>query len=515
MEMEQSGMFMPAQTVGTVLCCICGVAMPPNPANMCVRCLRSRVDITEGLIRHAAIVYCPECHSYLQPPRTWIRGLEPESKELLAFCLRRLRLPQRRIRLVHAEFIWTEPHSKRLRLRLRVQAEALHGAILEQAHMVELTVHDRLCDNCTRAQANPDQWSAVVQLRQLVQHRRTFFYLEQLILRHGAAVRAIRIAEADHGLDFFFGSRSHATKFVDFINGVAPIRFRNDKQLVSHDVKSSVYNYKHTFSVEISPVCREDLICLPPKLANALGNLGPLVLCTRVTNSIALLDPLTLRSAFLDANQYWRAPFKSLLTSRQLVEYIVLDIEVESAEVHIGGSKYVMAHAQVARITDFGKNDTMFTIRTHLGHLLNPGDYALGYDLYSANNNDFDIDQHKNLVLPETILVKKSYQEKQSKKRGKARTWKVKNLNMEVDTTSKGRNDEKRNTEYEEFLRDLEENPEMRFNISLYRNKEYQPSEAASTADGDDIPSIPLEELLADLDLSEDEGNQNGENMDE
>ncbi|CAL9114334.1 unnamed protein product [Musa textilis] len=515
-DLSASGMFVPSQTVGTVLCCICGVAMPPNPANMCVRCLRSRVDITEGLTRHAAVVHCPECRSYLQPPRTWIRGLEPESKELLAFCLRRLRLPLRRVRLVHAEFIWTEPHSKRLRLRLRVQAEALHGAILEQSHLVELTVHDRLCDACSRSQANPDQWSAAVQLRQHVSHRRTFFYLEQLILRHSAAARALRIAETDHGLDFFFGSRSHALKFVDFVTGVAPVRSRSDKQLVSHDPKSNLYNYKHTFSVEICPVCREDLICLPPKLANALGNLGPLVLCTKVTNSIALVDPFTLRSAFLDANQYWRSPFKALLTSRQLVEYIVLDVEVESAEVSVGGFRYMLAHAQVARVADFGKNDTMFTIKTHLGHLLNPGDYALGYDLYAANSNDFEIEQHKGLILPEALLVRKSYQEKRSKNRGKARSWKLKSLSMDVDTTSKSRADEeKRNTEYEEFLRDLEENPEMRFNISLYRNKEYQPSEMASTADGEDVPSIPLEELLADLDLSEDEESEEADHMKE
>ncbi|WOL20617.1 60S ribosomal export protein NMD3 [Canna indica] len=467
--------------MGTVLCCICGVAMPPNPANMCVSCLRSRVDITEGLRRHAAIHYCPECHSYLQPPHTWIRGLEPESHELLAFCLRRLCLPLLRLRLVHSEFIWTEPHSKRLRLRAKVQAEMIHGAILEQSHFVELTIHDRLCDSCTRVQANPDQWTAAVQLRQHVSHRRTFFYLEQLILRHSAALRAVRIAEADHGLDFFFSSESHANKFVQFIN------------------------------VEISPVCREDLICLPPKLSNALGNLGPLVLCTKVTNSIALLDPISLWSAFLDAKQYWRTPFRALLSSRQLVEYIVLDVEVESAEVAIGGSKYMMAHAQVAQVADFGNNDTMFTIRTHLGHILNPGDYALGYDLYVANHNDFEIDQYRGrLVLPEVVLVKKSYQEKRLKHRGKPRAWKLKSLNMELDTTSKGRADEeKRNTEYEEFLRDLEENPELRFNISLYRNKEYQPSEMASTADGDDVPAIPLEELLAELDLSEeDEENQ-------
>ncbi|MFS8018372.1 putative ribosomal export protein Nmd3 [Helianthus anomalus] len=37
----------------------------------------------------------------------------------------------------------------------------------------------------------------------------------------------------------------------------------------------------------------------------------------------------------------------------------------------IGGSKYVMADAKVAaRVSDFGKNDTMLFVRTHLGHLL-------------------------------------------------------------------------------------------------------------------------------------------------
>ncbi|GAB2237378.1 hypothetical protein Droror1_Dr00015280 [Drosera rotundifolia] len=71
---------------------------------------------------------------------------------------------------------------------------------------------------------------------------------------------------------------------------------------------------------------------------------------------------------------------------------------------------------------------------------------------------------------------------------------------------SRGKVDtEKMNNEYEEFLRDLEENPELRFNISLYRNMEYQPSEAKTTADGEDVPSMPLEELLADLELDDDE----------
>ena len=184
------------------------------------------------------------------------------------------------------------------------------------------------------------------------------------------------------------------------------------------------------------------------------------------------------------------------------MEYIVLDVEIISSEVNVGGSKYVLADAQVARVSDFGKNDTIFNIRTHLGHLLNPGDYALGYDLYGANSNDIEIEKHKGLVIPEAILIRKSYEEKRQKKRGKPRAWKLKSLDMEVDERNRT-DQEKINSEYEQFLKDLEENPELRFNISLYRNKDYQPSEMTSVADGDDVPSIPLDELLADLDLSE------------
>lgn len=40
------------------------------------------------------------------------------------------------------------------------------------------------------------------------------------------------------------------------LQGCVPCRFRADKQLVSHDIHTSTYNYKYTFSVEIVPVCK-------------------------------------------------------------------------------------------------------------------------------------------------------------------------------------------------------------------------------------------------------------------
>ncbi|CAN1134680.1 60S ribosomal export protein NMD3 [Linum perenne] len=506
MDAQDAGMFMVHQTVGTVLCCKCGIPMQPNAANMCVTCLRSEVDITEGLQKHVIIMYCPECECYLQPPKTWIKA-QWESKELLVFCVKRLK-NLNRVKLINAEFVWTEPHSKRIKVRLIVQKEVLNGAVLEQTYVVEYVQQDHMCEACSRVAANPDQWVAAVQLRQHVSHRRTFFYLEQLILKHDAASRAIKIRQMDQGIDFFFGNRSHAVKFLEFLGKVTPVKSRNDKQLVSHDVKSSTYNYKFTFSVEISPICREDLICLPRKAAVSLGNLGPLVICTKVTNNIALLDPFTMRHCFMDADQYWRWNFKSLLTSRQLVEYIVLDIDIPHPriEANIAGTSYLMADVQVARLSDFGKNDNMFFIKTHLGHLLNPGDHALGYDVSGANSNDNELEKYKGLVLPEAILIKKSYEEARQRKRGKPRSWKLKSLNMEVDETTRGRVDpDKGHSEYEQFIRDLEENPDLLDKMTIYRNKEYQPSEMGSVTDGEEVPLVPIEELLADLELMSDE----------
>ena len=41
--------------------------------------------------------------------------------------------------------------------------------------------------------------------------------------------------------------------------------------------------------------------------------------------------------------------------------------------------RYALAEAQVARMSDFGKNDTVLYVRTHLGNVLKPGGaYACG-----------------------------------------------------------------------------------------------------------------------------------------
>ena len=45
---------------------------------------------------------------------------------------------------------------------------------------------------------------------------------------------------------------------------------------------------------------QDDLVFVPSKLASSLANVGPLALCTRVTNAVTLMDPDSLRSAAME-----------------------------------------------------------------------------------------------------------------------------------------------------------------------------------------------------------------------
>ena len=177
---------------------------------------------------------------------------ELESKELLTFCVKKVK-GLSKVKLVDAGFIWTEPHSRRLKLKLTIQAEVLNGAILQQTFVVEVrsrrrgarrrsaacgtarrltrrppraapqfVVEPHMCEQCQRSNTNSEVWTAcvqarsparrrsgaqrkqpyvqggalrarqahaappVTQIRQKVEHKRTFLFLEQLILKVGS-----------------------------------------------------------------------------------------------------------------------------------------------------------------------------------------------------------------------------------------------------------------------------------------------------------------------------------------
>ena len=69
------------------------------------------------------------------------------------------------VKLVDAGFIWTEPHSRRLKVKLTVQGEVLNGAILQESLVIEYIVETHMCPDCARVAANPNVWNACAQVR--------------------------------------------------------------------------------------------------------------------------------------------------------------------------------------------------------------------------------------------------------------------------------------------------------------------------------------------------------------
>lgn len=484
---------------GNILCCKCGTPIQPNPANMCVACIQTEVDITEGIPKQAVVYFCKSCERYLNPPDKWI-VCTLESKELLALCLKRLK-GLNRVRLIEAVFVWTEPHSRRLKLKLTIQKEVLGGAVLQQVFVVEYQVNTQMCTDCHRTEAK-DFWRAVVQVRQKATHKKTLFYLEQLILRYNAHASTVSIKAVTGGMDFFFDSKQDARKMVVFLQSVVPCRYITSQQLISHDTHCNTYNYKHTFAVEVAPICKDDVVCLPSKLAHSLGGMAQICICTRITEHIHLIDPFSSQIAEVSSQMYWRDPFGSLCTTKHLQEYVVMNTELllDSEKRKFSGQgamsqKHVMADAWVVKSAELGLDESTTHCRTHLGHLLNPGDTSLCFDMENANINDANFEKFKGSV-PDVVIVRKLFATKETRIR--KRKWKLRRLEAIVEDA--GSSDVDR--DYTDFLDDLEEDPNLRQNVHIYRDRDKVAVDADDT-DDDECPKISLQEMLEDLHLDD------------
>ena len=488
-------------TLLRILCCNCGAAIDGSLAAgaLCNDCIKLTVDITQGVPREAILLTCRDCERWLQPPSQWVSAAL-ESRELLALCLKKLTGLQK-IRIIDASFIWTEPHSRRIKVKIVVQQEVFEGSILQQSFEVEYVVNYKQCPDCAKSYT-ANVWRAVVQVRQKVPHKRTFLYLEQLILKHSAHRDAINIKEVKDGLDFFFSQRNQAEKFVDFLSSVAPVRKKTSQELISVDIHTSSKSYKFTFSMELVPICKDDLVALPIKLAKQAGNIAPLTLCYRVGTSLNLLDPQTLQVADISPAIYWRSPFSSLADVQELVEFVVMDIEFTAVE----RGRFRLAEATVARASDLGTNDTTYFTRTHLGGILHPGDSVLGYHISGTNfnNPNFEAIEESN-TTPDVVLVKKSYARK---KKNKSRDWRVKRMKKDEGELLPRKQDRERlERDFEMFLQEVAEDRELQDTIKLYKSQKQpdrmegidQSVAETSEEEEDDLPKIETE-LLEDFD---------------
>jgi nonsense-mediated mRNA decay protein 3 len=217
----------------------------------------------------------------------------------------------------------------------------------------------------------------------------------------------------------------------------------------------------------LNPICKDDLVLLPRKTAQQCRNIARLVLCSRTTSMLHIVDPLTGQKAQVTNEKYWKFPFFSLQTSPNMIEFIVLNVEpVDYSHTSItttntattsGSKKNVMADIEVARISDFGINDTIFQVRSHLGNILHAGDMVKGYDLSTTvfGISSFMYSSYHRDDLPDIILVRKVYpRERKTISKEKQR--------LETKRTGKINKNEaaKMEKEFEAFMEEYEQDKE-------------------------------------------------------
>ena len=466
-------------TYSKIVCCICGVSMNANSTGICDACEKKSVDITSGITKESTITYCRTCERYKRPP--WIK-CSRESSDMMNLCLSKIK-GLNKVQVIDSSFIWTEPHSKEIKIKLSIQKE-INKNLFSTSFIVVFKEEWTQCEDCKKT-FTPHTWKAAVQIRQKVNHKRTFLYLEQIILKHKAQTKALSIKEHPEGVDFYFANKAQANSFASFIREFLPCQTKLSRQLITVDDKSNEAVYKETLKLEIAPVCQEDLIVLNEEQYKKLGSIGPVLLCYKQLNNLQFIDPITFEIIELDNNTYWRYGLKSYIDRKCLSEFLILSCEEEIDYKSLSNKnsqtsnkrqykkiKRSNNNQETMEVEDNKLNTTNTTIKTNitnkslynqqldkkldekkmkivnikcvrnnekddktiieirscLGRKMHPGDIYYGYDLTRINlREDLEgILAKKADKIPDIVLVKKKYNNYK-------KIFKLKHLDMDVD----------------------------------------------------------------------------------
>ena len=473
-------------TYSKIICCICGVSMEANSEGICEACAKKNIDITTGITKVASLTYCRTCDRFKKPP--WMK-VERESQDMMNLCLSKIK-GLNKVQVIDSSFVWTEPHSKEIKIKITIQKE-LNKSLISTSFIITFKEDWTQCEDCKKT-FTPHQWRAVVQLRQKVNHKRTFLFLEQVILKHKAQSKALNIKEHPEGVDFYFSNKAQANSFCSFVHEFLICQSKTSRQLISVDEKSNEAEYKESFRLEIAPVCQDDLVILNEEQYKKLGSIGPVLLCYKQVNSLKFIDPISFETLDLDNNTYWRYELKSYIDRKCLSEFLILSVEEEvdykkiaekdksmriikkivskknkkekmdidtnndndnSVNINLNetknsiksnmtnSSKYMerlekkleekkikIVNVKCIRNSEKEENKEIIEIRSFLGRKMRPGDVYYGYDLTRINISDENEEflSKKKGKIPDIILVKKKYNNYR-------RIFKLKHLKMDVD----------------------------------------------------------------------------------
>ena len=305
-------------TYSKIVCCLCSAVIDANPRGTCEACLKKSLNIKTCIPTEFELQYCKGCQRFLRPPYVKI---ERDSADMMKLCLSRIKSYDKKVKIIDSNFIYTEPHSKVIKIKLSIQKE-VEKNILSQNLIIEFKEKWNLCRDCQKLQT-PHTWSSCVQIRQRVPHKKTMLYLEQIILKNKMQKSSLYFEEANDGFDFFFSTRRAGEIFSNWIATVVPSKITYHKKYVS--LSTSTF----TYLVDVANVAKYDLFILDKDSYKKLGGIGPLLICTRLSSRTIFIDPRTFNHLYLDGNTFFKYKFNPFCNSNQLTEFLVLDVYEE------------------------------------------------------------------------------------------------------------------------------------------------------------------------------------------
>ena len=184
-----------------IACCMCGTSIDPNDAAMCIQCLRNEIDMSALIGRGMTeLVRCKKCDRWLTSRDHW-QHHELESAGLLAMCLKKIpALSNGKATLLDAAWVWTEPHSLRLKVKVTFEAGVLDDKVkLKQTAVADFIVKNKQCLDCIR-EATDHTWGAMIQIRQRVGHKQSLYMVEHLLTKKELHTLMLNVEVTKDGL---------------------------------------------------------------------------------------------------------------------------------------------------------------------------------------------------------------------------------------------------------------------------------------------------------------------------
>lgn len=384
-------------TVGDIACCVCGVKISgdANEANMCPRCVTREVDFSDSVSVRGPITWCLDC-GRLRHQAQWLR-VEAESASMLQLCVRKLKISDKVLVIKEAKFVWTEPHSKRVAIKLVVEKTML-GVPMRQNLLLEFKEEWQQCSDCRKewsqkAGGKSDySWTCVIQIRQDRDDSKALFHnLEQGLIEAKLHAKMKGIQPKPHGIDIYLATKGDAKSVIDCVSGIVPVL----KQ-TGPTKNAATYSYL----IELVPLSRWDLVALRG---------DTLCVVSKLASMLHLMEVDTLREfevpahSFAMKRKHSKKKDKLILGSNDSTPNIeVLGRPADFSEYAILESKPTEDGTILcAPLGDMSK------VRPAVTHLkvFRDGDIGVGYDLLLNP-------QISDLTRNEVILVKKKRKSK-------------------------------------------------------------------------------------------------------